>query len=140
MTPAIAEFHTVSKTYQMGWSRGSAAGGELRHSPGDYISIMGPSGCGKSTLLNLLAAWTGQHRRYLLGGEDVSQLADHALSAIRGSRLGFIFQSTISSSSSPWWKTSRCRSTTKIARGREPRPRHGPGERVDWRPAGSQTL
>jgi putative ABC transport system ATP-binding protein len=61
---------------------------------GEYISIMGPSGCGKSTLLNLLGCLdrptSGQ---YQLGGEDVSRLDDDALSAIRGRRLGFVFQS-----------------------------------------------
>ncbi len=61
---------------------------------GEYIAIMGPSGCGKSTMLNLLGCLdrptTGQ---YLLDGKDVSQLEDDALSAIRGAKLGFIFQS-----------------------------------------------
>ena len=61
---------------------------------GEYISIMGPSGCGKSTLLNLLGCLdrptTG---RYLLGIEDVSQMPDDELSAVRGARLGFVFQS-----------------------------------------------
>ncbi|MCL4217293.1 MAG: ABC transporter ATP-binding protein [Candidatus Hydrogenedentes bacterium] len=61
---------------------------------GEYIMIMGPSGCGKSTLLNLLGCLdrptTG---RYLLGGDDVSRLEDDDLSEIRGSRLGFVFQS-----------------------------------------------
>jgi len=61
---------------------------------GEYVSIMGPSGCGKSTMLNLLGCLdrptSGQ---YHLGGQDVSQLDDDALSTIRGARLGFIFQS-----------------------------------------------
>jgi putative ABC transport system ATP-binding protein len=62
--------------------------------PGDYISIMGPSGCGKSTLLNLLGCLDRPTSgRYLLGGEDVSQMEDDALSAVRGTRLGFVFQS-----------------------------------------------
>ena len=62
--------------------------------PGDYISIMGPSGCGKSTMLNLLGCLDRPTAgRYLLGGEDVSQMDDDSLSGIRGSRLGFVFQS-----------------------------------------------
>ena len=61
---------------------------------GDYVSIMGPSGCGKSTLLNLLGCLDRPSSgRYILGGEDVSQLDDDALSRTRGNRLGFIFQS-----------------------------------------------
>jgi putative ABC transport system ATP-binding protein len=55
---------------------------------------MGPSGCGKSTMLNLLGCLdrpTSGH--YFLGDEDVSQMDDDALSAVRGARLGFVFQS-----------------------------------------------
>jgi putative ABC transport system ATP-binding protein len=62
--------------------------------PGEYVCIMGPSGCGKSTLLNLLGCLdqptSGQ---YHLGGEDVAQLPDDELSAVRNRKLGFIFQS-----------------------------------------------
>jgi putative ABC transport system ATP-binding protein len=61
---------------------------------GEYISIMGPSGCGKSTLLNLLGCLDRPTSgRYLLGDADVSQMDDDALSAVRGARLGFVFQS-----------------------------------------------
>jgi putative ABC transport system ATP-binding protein len=62
--------------------------------PGEYISIMGPSGCGKSTLLNLLGCLDRPSSgHYYLGGEDVSRMDDDALSAVRGTRLGFVFQS-----------------------------------------------
>jgi putative ABC transport system ATP-binding protein len=55
---------------------------------------MGPSGCGKSTLLNILGCLDRPtDGRYLLGGVDVSELEDDALSTIRGARIGFIFQS-----------------------------------------------
>jgi putative ABC transport system ATP-binding protein len=55
---------------------------------------MGPSGSGKSTLLNLLGCLDRPTSgSYLLGDEDVSHLDDAALSDIRGTRIGFIFQS-----------------------------------------------
>ena len=61
---------------------------------GEFISIMGPSGCGKSTLLNVLGCLDRPTSgRYLLGGDDASQMDDDTLSATRGARLGFIFQS-----------------------------------------------
>jgi putative ABC transport system ATP-binding protein len=61
---------------------------------GEYIAIMGPSGSGKSTLLNLLGCLdTPTSGIYNLAGEDVSRLNDDDLSRIRGSRIGFIFQS-----------------------------------------------
>jgi ABC-type lipoprotein export system ATPase subunit/ABC-type antimicrobial peptide transport system permease subunit len=55
---------------------------------------MGPSGSGKSTLLNILGCLdrpTGG--QFFLGGEDVAQMDDEQLAAVRASRLGFVFQS-----------------------------------------------
>src|SRR5919198_421679 len=69
-------------------------GVSLEIKTGEYVSIMGPSGCGKSTMLNLLGCLDRPTSgRYLLGSEDVSGMDDDALSAVRGARLGFIFQS-----------------------------------------------
>jgi len=95
MPAPIVQFESVRKNYQMGLVTVEALRGvTFNIEPGDYLSIMGPSGCGKSTLLNLLGCLdrptTG---RYRLGGEDVSQMNDDLLSAVRGARLGFVFQS-----------------------------------------------
>ena len=95
MAAPIVQFENVRKTYQMGMVTVEALRGvSFSIESGEYISIMGPSGCGKSTLLNLLGCLdrptSGQ---YLLGGEDVSRMDDDALSAVRGARLGFVFQS-----------------------------------------------
>jgi putative ABC transport system ATP-binding protein len=94
MTP-IVHFEKVRKTYQMGLVTVEALRGiSFAVEAGDYISIMGPSGCGKSTLLNLLGCLDRPTSgRYLLGGEDVSKMEDDALSSVRGTRLGFVFQS-----------------------------------------------
>jgi len=60
---------------------------------GDYLAIAGPSGSGKSTLLNLLGLLdrptTG---RYELGGVDVAALPERDRAALRGGRIGFVFQ------------------------------------------------
>jgi len=95
MPAPIVQFESVRKNYQMGLVTVEALRGvTFNIEAGDYLSIMGPSGCGKSTLLNLLGCLdrptTG---RYRLGGEDVSQMNDDFLSAVRGARLGFVFQS-----------------------------------------------
>lgn len=94
MTP-IVQLDDVRRTYQMGGELVHALRGlTLSIQPGEYVAIMGPSGCGKSTLLNLLGCLDRPSSgRYLLGGDDISALNDDDLSAIRGRRLGFIFQS-----------------------------------------------
>ena len=95
MTECIVKFEDVRKTYRMGPVTVEALRGvSLDFHAGEYISIMGPSGCGKSTMLNLLGCLDRPTSgRFLLGGEDVSLMTDDALSAVRGARLGFIFQS-----------------------------------------------
>lgn len=95
MTTPIARVDNVRKQYLMGSVMVEALRGlSVDLYPGEYITIMGPSGCGKSTLLNILGCLdrptSGQ---YVLGGDDVSTLDDDQLSTIRGTRIGFVFQS-----------------------------------------------
>lgn len=60
---------------------------------GSYTAVMGPSGSGKSTLLQILGCLdTPTSGSYRLAGQEVSQLAEDALSEIRNRRIGFIFQ------------------------------------------------
>ncbi len=91
----IIELKTVARSYRMGDTEVRALDGvSLKVEKGDYLCIMGPSGCGKSTMLNVLGCLdqpTGGD--YFLGGDNVSDLDDDTLSAVRGKRLGFIFQS-----------------------------------------------
>jgi len=95
MATPLVRFENVSKTYQMGPVIVQALREvTLEIHAGEYLSIMGPSGCGKSTMLNVLGCLDRPSAgRYYLAGEDVSQFGDDALSATRGARLGFIFQS-----------------------------------------------
>jgi putative ABC transport system ATP-binding protein len=60
---------------------------------GDYVAVTGPSGSGKSTLLHLLGLLdTPTGGRYLLDGLDTGALGDRDRSALRGRRIGFVFQ------------------------------------------------
>jgi putative ABC transport system ATP-binding protein len=60
---------------------------------GDLLAIVGPSGSGKSTLLNIMgtldAPTSGTVR---VDGVDAGALRDRRLSALRGTRIGFVFQ------------------------------------------------
>ena len=92
---AIVAIENLCKTYQLG-SRELCVlrGMNLRIARGQYVAIMGPSGSGKSTLLNVLGCLDRlTSGTYELAGQDVSRLSDDDLSRIRGSRIGFIFQS-----------------------------------------------
>jgi putative ABC transport system ATP-binding protein len=61
---------------------------------GEYVAVTGPSGSGKSTLLNMIGCLDRPTSGdYWLGGQNVALLDDDQLSLIRGSRIGFIFQS-----------------------------------------------
>jgi len=69
-------------------------GVDLRVAAGDYLAVVGPSGSGKSTLLNVLGLLDRPTAgSYLLGGTDVSSLTEPDRAAVRGQRLGFVFQS-----------------------------------------------
>ena len=95
MSASIVHLQDIRKTYQMGLVTVEALRGvNIDIEAAEYVSIMGPSGCGKPTLLNVLGCLDrATSGRYVLGEHDISQLDDNALSSVRGSRLGFIFQS-----------------------------------------------
>ena len=90
----MMELRGISREYDVGGERVHALDHvDLTIKPGEYISIMGPSGSGKSTLLNVLGLLDRPNAgTYLLEGEDVSQLDDHALAEHRQQHIGFIFQ------------------------------------------------
>ncbi len=61
--------------------------------PGEYVAVVGPSGCGKSTLLQLMGGIdTPTSGSVTLDGTRLESLSDSALTRLRLTRLGFVFQ------------------------------------------------
>jgi putative ABC transport system ATP-binding protein len=91
----ILSFENLCKSYMLGSVELKVLQDiNLTISSGEYIAIMGPSGSGKSTLLNMIGCLDRPTSgKYWLGGQEVSSLDDNQLSAIRGRRIGFVFQS-----------------------------------------------
>jgi putative ABC transport system ATP-binding protein len=91
----ILKFENLCKSYQMGIVELKVLKNiDLTIKSGEYIAIMGPSGSGKSTLLNMIGCLDRPTSgKYYLGDREVGQLNDDELSMIRGSRVGFVFQS-----------------------------------------------
>jgi lipoprotein-releasing system ATP-binding protein len=61
---------------------------------GESVAIIGPSGSGKSTLLNIIGTLdrvTGGE--ITLAGQNLNQLDDLQLAAVRNRQIGFVFQS-----------------------------------------------
>ena len=60
---------------------------------GELIGVVGRSGSGKSTLLNMLGALDRPTSGSVeIGGRDISRMNDEQLTAMRRSKIGFIFQ------------------------------------------------
>ncbi|MER5265494.1 ABC transporter ATP-binding protein [Actinosynnema sp. NPDC002837] len=60
---------------------------------GELVGIVGPSGSGKSTMLNLIGTLDRPtHGEVRIAGHAVRELSDRALSALRASVIGFVFQ------------------------------------------------
>ncbi|MFC8592163.1 ABC transporter ATP-binding protein [Streptomyces atroolivaceus] len=92
--PPVIEFRSTALTYPGPPPVEAFKPCTLRIGRGDFVSVVGPSGSGKSTFLNiagLLDAPTGG--TYLLDGMDTGALKDAERTALRGRRIGFVFQS-----------------------------------------------
>ena len=94
MSPPVVEARGVTRTFPMPAGPVVAVRDlSVTIATGEFVSICGPSGCGKSTLLHILGCVDAPSSGELLvDGRDVSTLGDAARSALRLSKIGFVFQ------------------------------------------------
>lgn len=78
--PGAPPVHALSETF-------------LTVERGEYVSIIGPSGSGKSTLLHMLGLLDRPtDGDYYLDGLPTAALSETDRAALRGGRIGFVFQ------------------------------------------------
>ncbi|MFP9191466.1 ABC transporter ATP-binding protein [Natronosalvus vescus] len=83
----------VRKTYHVGEPVHALDGVSLSIPRGSYTAIMGPSGSGKSTLMNLIGCLdTPTEGTVVIDGQDVAQLSERERTRLRGTTVGFVFQ------------------------------------------------
>ena len=90
----IINIEHIAKIYQVGMEEVHAlADVSLTIDKNEYVAIMGPSGSGKSTLMNILGCLdTPTKGLYTFTGNNVSEMNDNELAAIRNREIGFVFQ------------------------------------------------
>jgi putative ABC transport system ATP-binding protein len=94
MTPPVVELRDVGRVYDSDPPVHALREVNLRVTTGDYLAVVGASGSGKSTLLNILGLLDRPDSgTYLLDGVETTQLGDGQRTALRGSKIGFVFQS-----------------------------------------------
>ena len=87
------ELSGVSKVYPGPPPVAALAGVDLAVRSGELLAVVGPSGSGKSTLLNLMGGLDRPTSGSVkVAGRELTDLPDRALSAIRATMIGFVFQ------------------------------------------------
>ncbi|MET8324871.1 ABC transporter ATP-binding protein [Streptomyces sp. NPDC005181] len=94
MTPPVIEFRGVGLTYPGPPPVEAFRPCDLAVNRGEFVTVVGPSGSGKSTFLNIAGLLDSPTSgTYLLDGIDTGSLRDAERTALRGRRIGFVFQS-----------------------------------------------
>ncbi|HYE66091.1 MAG TPA: ABC transporter ATP-binding protein [Pyrinomonadaceae bacterium] len=90
----VIQLEQIHKTYNMGDVEVHALRGiSLTIREGEFVAIMGASGSGKSTMMNIIGCLDRPTKgKYILDGQDVSEMSKDERADIRSHKLGFVFQ------------------------------------------------
>ncbi|MEV5610310.1 ABC transporter ATP-binding protein [Streptomyces sp. NPDC052225] len=97
-TPATGNWAVELRGVRRRYGRGSGTvhalrGIELALPTGSFTAVMGPSGSGKSTFLQCAAGLDRPTEGTVaLGGTTITGMSENKLTALRRTRLGFVFQ------------------------------------------------
>jgi putative ABC transport system ATP-binding protein len=92
-TPVVLELEHVTKAYEGEPPLIALDEVTFAVTEGELVAIVGPSGSGKSTLLHLMGTLDRPSAGAVrVTGLDVSRFSDRQLAALRGTRIGFVFQ------------------------------------------------
>lgn len=91
----IVNMKNINKSYYLGNEEIKVLKNvNLTVNKGDFISVLGPSGSGKTTLMNIIGCLDiPTSGEYILCGNDISEMNEIKLAAIRNKEIGFVFQS-----------------------------------------------
>ena len=94
-TPSVVQLQNVRKAYNVGATFETEVlhGINLTVQQGEFCAVVGPSGSGKSTLLNIIGLLDRPTSGTVeICGQQTTELADRALTQLRGHKIGFVFQ------------------------------------------------
>jgi putative ABC transport system ATP-binding protein len=90
---AVLELDEVTKVYGEQPPVAALRGVSFSVQAGELVAVVGPSGSGKSTLLHVMGTLERPSSGVVrIGGADAAQLDDRALSQLRATQIGFVFQ------------------------------------------------
>jgi putative ABC transport system ATP-binding protein len=90
----IIEVKDLQKIYHMGGVDVHALRGvTMSAERGEFLAVLGPSGSGKSTLFHIIGGLTPPSKGEVrIDGRDLSQMSDAERTALRRTKVGFVFQ------------------------------------------------
>lgn len=93
MRDSVIRFDKIGYTYPGPPPVNALLDTDLVIERGEYVAVVGPSGSGKSTFLNIIGLLDRPtYGRYELDGINTTDLPEKQRTALRGQRIGFVFQ------------------------------------------------